>query len=116
MNIEEKISLLKLVYQGLEDEKLAEIAELSHVRSYPADHLLCREGAYEDILYIIAEGKVSITQKLDEEEATLTLRLSGKGDIVGEMALIQNAPRAASVQTMTPCTTLEMNRQDFEVI
>lgn len=116
MKIEEKISLLQLVYKGLGEEKLAEIAELSHIRSYPADHLLCREGADEDILYIIAEGNVSISKKLDEEEDERTLRISGKGDIVGEMALIQNAPRAASVRTTTPCTMLEMGRQDFETI
>jgi signal transduction histidine kinase len=38
----------------------------------------------------------------------------GPGDFVGEMALIQNAPRAATVRTITPCTVLQMGKRDFE--
>jgi signal transduction histidine kinase len=44
------------------------------------------------------------------------LRVGGKGDLVGEMALIQNAPRAATVWTTTECTVLEMEKEDFETI
>lgn len=116
MNEDNKVSLLQLVYKGLGDEKLAEIAALSRIRSYPAGHLLCREGANEDMLYIIAEGKVSISQQTDDEEGERILRIGGKGDMVGEMGLIQNAPRAASVRTTTSCTTLEMDKKDFETI
>ena len=116
MNKDDKISLLHLVYKGLGDEKLAEIAELSRIRSYPAGHLLCREGANEDILYIIAKGNVIIFQQMVEEEGERILRLAGKGDVVGEMALIQNEPRSASVRTTTPCITLEMDKKDFETI
>ena len=116
MNIEEKISLLQLVYKGLEDESLVEIAELSRIRDYPANHLLCREGEHEDVLYVIAEGKVIISQRLGEDESTRILRVGKKGDIVGEMSLIQNTPRSASVHTTTPCTMLEMDKKDFEGI
>ena len=116
MNIEEKTSLLQLVYKGLEDESLVEIAELSRIRDYPANHLLCREGEHEDVLYVIAEGKVIISQRLGEDESTRILRVGKKGDIVGEMSLIQNTPRSASVHTTTPCTMLEMDKKDFEGI
>ena len=116
MNKEEKISLLQLVYIGLGDESLAEIAELSRICSYPANHLLCREGEHEDVLYVIAEGKVIISQRLGEEESTRILRVGGKGDVIGEMGLIQNAPRSASVRTTTACNMLEMDKKDFESI
>lgn len=116
MKSENKIPLLQLVYQGLGEESLAEIAALSRVCSYPADHLLCREGAYEDVLYIIADGRVSISQKMVDEAEERTLRVSGIGTVIGEMALFQNAPRSASVRTVTPCTTLEMDKKDFETI
>ena len=116
MSSHEKIPLLQLVYKGLSAEKLAEIAERSQFRSYPADHLLCQEGANEDILYIIAEGRVSISQEIVDEEEEHILRIGGKGDVIGEMALIQDVPRSASVRTTTPCTTLEINKKDFETI
>ena len=116
MNNGNKISILQLVYKGLGDENLAEIAELSRICSYPADYLLCREGAYEDILYIVAEGNIRISQEMADEEGEHILRIGGKGDVIGEMGLIQNAPRSASVYTTTSCTMLEMDKKDFETI
>ena len=116
MNSQEKIPLLQLVYKGLSAEKLAEIAERSQFRSYPTDYLLCKEGANEDILYIIAEGEVCISQKIVDDEEERILRIGGKGDVIGEMALIQDVPRSASVRTTTPCTTLEIDKKDFETI
>ena len=112
----DKISLLRLALQGLEENELGEIASLSRFCSYPAGHVLCQEGAYEEIMYIIAEGNVLITQKMSEEEGERVLRIGGKGDLVGEMALIQNAPRSATVRTTTTCTMLEMGKKDFETI
>lgn len=112
----DKISLLRLAFRGLKDEELSEMAKLSQFRTYPAGHILCQEGAEEDIFYIIAEGSVIITQKLGEEEGERILRTGDKGDVIGEMALIQSAPRSATVRTTSACTTLEMDKRDFETI
>ena len=112
----DKISLLRLAYKGLDDEELEEVATLTRFCTYPADHILCHEGAYEDVLYIVAEGSVVIAQKVSEEEGERILRVGGKGDVVGEMALIQNAPRSATVRTISACTMLEMEKKDFETI
>ncbi|RPI91705.1 MAG: sensor histidine kinase [Chloroflexi bacterium] len=107
--------LLRLAFKGLEDDELEELASLTELRTYPPEHVLCREGAYEDVLYIVAEGKIVISQKLIDGEERI-LRIGGRGDVVGEMALIQNAPRAATVRTTTECTVLEMEKEDFETI
>ena len=112
----DKISLLRIAFKGLNDAELQEIADLTELCTYPPDHVLCQEGAFEDIFYIIADGSVVITQKISDEEGERVLRFGGKGDLVGEMALIQNAPRSATVRTVTACTALEMEKQDFETI
>ena len=112
----DKIFFLRQAFKGLEEEELEQMARLTQLRTYPEDHILCQEGAYEDVLYIIAEGSIIITQKTDEGEADRLLRMGGRGDVVGEMALIQNAPRAATVRTTTQCTVLEMGKGDFETI
>jgi signal transduction histidine kinase len=112
----DKVSLLRLAFQGLEDEELQEMATLTEIRTYPPEYVLCHEGAYEDVFYIVADGQVEITKKLIEGEDERLLRLGGRGDMVGEMALIQNAPRAATVRTVTECTVLEMEKKDFEII
>lgn len=112
----DKVSLLRLAFPGLEDSELTEMAELTEIRTYPAGHVLCREGEYEDVFYIIAEGNAAISKKMGEGEVERVLRVSGRGDMVGEMAMIQNAPRAATVRTTTDCTVLEMEKRDFETI
>jgi signal transduction histidine kinase len=112
----DKISLLRLAFKGLDDRELQDMAELTEIRTYPPGHVLCCEGAYEDVFYIIADGKAEITKKMIEGEEDRLLRVAQRGDMVGEMALIQNAPRAATVRTLTQCTVLEMEKQDFETI
>jgi signal transduction histidine kinase len=112
----DKIYLLRLAFRGLEDHELEEVAGLTEFRSYPPNYILCHEGAYEDVLYIIADGQIVISQKIIDGEEERILRVGGRGDIVGEMALIQSAPRAATVRTTTECTVLEMKKEDFETI
>jgi signal transduction histidine kinase len=112
----DKISLLRLAFKGLEDDELQEMAGVTEFCTYPPDHVLCHEGAYEDVFYIVADGSVVISKKMLEEAGERILRVGGRGDLVGEMALIQDAPRAATVRTLTECTMLEMGKKDFETI
>ena len=113
---QDKIFLLRQAFKGLDDDELAQVAALTEFRTYPANYILCHEGAYEDVLYIIADGSVVISQKTVEGEQERILREGGRGTVVGEMALIQSAPRAATVRTTSECTVLEMEKQDFETI
>ena len=113
---DDKTFLLRLAFKGLDDDELAEVAALTEFRTYPADHVLCQEGAYEDVLYVVADGRIVISQKTDEGQEERIIRVGGRGDVVGEMALIQSVPRAATVRTTTECTVLEMEKQDFETI
>ena len=64
----DKISLLRIAFKGLEDSELQEMAMLTELRTYPADHILCHEGAYEEVFYIIADGNVVISKKMLNEE------------------------------------------------
>lgn len=112
----DKVSLLRLAFPGLDDSELQEMAVLTEIKTYPQDHVLCHEGEYEDVFYIIAEGNAAISKKIEGEKSDRVLRVSGRGDMVGEMALIQNAPRAATVRATSECTVLEMEKQDFETI
>jgi len=111
----DKISLLRLAFKGLDDSELDEMADLTELNTYPPEHVLCHEGAYEDVFYIIADGGVVISKKMFEGDDRV-LRVGGRGDMVGEMAMIQNAPRAATVRTTSECTVLEMEKQDFETV
>lgn len=115
-NTIDKIALLNQTFTGLASEELRELDKLTELRTYPAQHLLCREGAFEDVFYIIADGVAVISKKISDQEGERILRTVGPGDYVGEMALIQNAPRAATVRTTSTCIVLEMEKADFEAM
>ncbi|MBT3322152.1 MAG: cyclic nucleotide-binding domain-containing protein [Anaerolineae bacterium] len=112
----DKIALLRMAFKGLDEDELQEIAALSRLSNYDFNHTLCHEGEYENTFYIVADGRVVITQKMSEGGEERVLRVGGKGDMIGEMALIQSVPRSASVRTTTECTMLEMGKKDFEII
>lgn len=112
----DKLSILKLAFSGLAGNELEEMATLTELHTYPAFHVLCREGAYEEIFYVIASGTAVITKTIGDMEGERTLREVGMGDLVGEMALIQNAPRSATVRTTSECTVLEMDKAHFETM
>ena len=112
----DKISLLRLAFTGLTENELQEMAAMSQLCAYPPEHTLCHEGAYEGIFYIIGEGIVTISKKISEQDGERTLRIASKGDLVGEMALIQNVPRSATVRTLTNCTVLEMDKRNFDTM
>ncbi len=110
----DKIALLKLAFNGLAEEELEHMAALTDLRTYPPDTVLCHEGAHEEIFYVLAEGTAVISKRMGDDGDERILRMAGKGDLIGEMALIQNSPRAATVRTTSECTVLEMEKRDFE--
>ena len=112
----DKLSLLHLAFQGLTENELQEMAAVSKLCTYPPEHTLCHEGAYEEVFYIIADGIATISKNIGEQGGERTLRIASKGDLVGEMALIQNVPRSATVRTLTNCTVLEMDKKNFETM
>jgi signal transduction histidine kinase len=112
----DKISLLRLAFKGLAEEELQEMATATQLRTYPPEYILCHEGAYEDIFYVMADGSAVISKTISEQDGERILRIAVKGDLVGEMALIQNTPRSATVRTITDCTVLEMGKKDFETL
>jgi signal transduction histidine kinase len=75
--------------------------------------VLCHENALENTFYLILEGKVVVTKVINNREVRLLKTLTA-GDFFGEMALIHNAPRAATVKTTTPLIALEINKEAFD--
>jgi CRP-like cAMP-binding protein len=80
-------------------------------RTYPANSLLFAEGEPGNELYIIQEGSVKINKIVNNQEVVLAVLR--KGDIFGEMALLENKPRTASAEIVENCKVLAVNRANF---
>lgn len=100
-------------FPGITPDEVEEVVANSRVRTYPPGTVLCRENAIEGVFYMILEGEVEVTKVINNEEARL-LKVLRAGDFFGEMALIHNAPRAATVTSRTQLVTLELDKAAFE--
>jgi len=107
------IDKLREAFPDLDADALGELSGLVRIKTYPPDILVCKEGAFEDVFYLIIEGEVAITKHLEGDEQRV-LRHSVAGDFFGEMALIQDEPRSANVRTVKETTVLEFDREVFE--
>jgi signal transduction histidine kinase len=106
------MELLERAFPTISRAELKQLESMANFRTYPPEHVLCHEGEYELTLYLIAEGRVSITKKLTDRENML-LRYGDPGDFIGEMAIISDAPRSATVTTTEETTVLEIDRELF---
>ncbi len=104
--------VLQRAFPGIQTAEAETMISCGNVHAYPPNTVLCREGAIENVFYIILDGEVKVTKLLNEMETRFLKHLKG-GDFFGEMALIHNAPRAASVVTTVPTTVLEINKDAF---
>ena len=100
------------LFRDLGEKDLADIAVLLIDRKFPKEAVIYEDGSIGDYMYIIQEGQVKVT-KMSEDGREKILEILGPGDFHGEMALLDRAPRSASVKTTTPCVLLALSRQDF---
>jgi len=76
--------------------------------SYVAGQYVFKAGEPGESMYIITEGEVDIL------DGSATLETAGPGSIVGELALIDNEPRSATVVAKTDCRLVAVDRRRFE--
>lgn len=105
--------IIPRAFPGIKPDEIEELIINSQVHSYLPGAVLCHENAVEDRFYMILEGDVEVTKSINDSEARL-LKTLGPGDFFGEMALIHNAPRAATVTAKTRLTTLELDKNGFD--
>ena len=100
------------LFVGLDEESRRAIALTLRTRRFRRGEVLFHEGDPGDALFIVASGAVKVVVPSDEgDEAILaTLR---RGDFLGELALLDGAPRSASAIALEPTETLELPRNRF---
>ena len=112
----DRVLLLREVpmFTGLSPEDLEKIAEIANEQLYLDQALLCREGEPGNALFIIASGKVDVVKKTGEGERVLASRLAG--EFVGEMAILESAPRSATLKAHGGVRTLVIDGDSFKTI
>ena len=96
------------LFSELPETELKSICQIASEVAYPADATLFEEGDEGDSLYLIVNGEVSIIKA-----GTEVLFFNEKGYCLGEIALIDNKPRSATVKTVKSTQFLRITRHDF---
>jgi ATP-binding cassette subfamily B protein len=107
----DRLCLIPL-FNTLDHELLAECANRFRTEQSPADRIIAREGDIGNLFYIIVHGKVEVTKKrVDGLPQQITVLQDG--DHFGEIALLKNVPRMATVRTLIPCIFLTLQKNEF---
>jgi ATP-binding cassette subfamily B protein len=100
-------------FQGLEPSELQEISALFVTEKFEAGVRAVRQGDEGDKFYIIVRGTVEVVMNAETGERK-RLAVLEDGDHFGEIALLRNVPRTASIVALTPCVCLALSREDFD--
>lgn len=107
-------TIFKRVFAGLEPDTLDQMRTVAQRHTYPPNTILCREGEMERTFYVVVEGRVVITRTQNGHEQVVNMM--GPNGYFGEMGLVDDQPRIATVTTLTETTVLELTKESFDVI
>ena len=103
------------LFAVLDEAQVAALAGVMVRRSFPKNRTVMQAGDPTDSLYIILNGRTKV-QMADDEGKEVILAALGPGEFFGEMGLMDDEPRAASVVTTEPCEFVVITKDDFNAL
>jgi CRP-like cAMP-binding protein len=100
------------LFSDLPEDAFAQLLGDLQLKRYSRDGVILREGDKGKSFFLLARGTVEVSKKVAEENLVLA-RLSD-GSVFGEMALVSNEPRSATVRALSHVDLLELSRADLE--
>jgi ATP/ADP translocase len=115
LSLGEKILLLKEIdiFSGLSASELAAIASVTEEMEIAKDEDVIRQNSIGETVYLIIDGQVSVIMEKEDGTRSVIDQMDS-GAAFGEMALIDNSPRSATIRTITPCRFLMLHKQEFK--
>ena len=101
------------LFSGLDSKSLSSIMPLFENETFPADEKILREGEFGDSMFIIISGEVNVT-KFNDEGKEIHITKLGSGSYFGEVALIDNQPRSANINSEVETAVLRLKKSSFE--
>ena len=108
-NQDTKVQALKRapLFEGLSRKELTELARHTEDLEVPAGEVLCKEGETGREFFVIVDGEIGVTSN------GRNVAQRGSGDFVGEIALLEDTTRTATVTAKTPLRVFVLTREDF---
>lgn len=100
------------LFAGLSEEDFQRLCDMSREFNLPAGNMLFEEGQAGAEAYVIESGEVEIIKLSMDREVLLAVR--GPGEVIGEVALLDEAPRMASVRARTDSALIAIKKESFD--
>ena len=104
------------LFSGLRKKELKDLAKYCLERTVSPGSVLLSQGEQGLGLFILTKGTVRITRKNSPDGAEEVLGTAGAGDVIGEMALLDDLPRSATVTAVDDVTVLVLPFWEFRII
>jgi CRP-like cAMP-binding protein len=113
MNLNEEVELLKRVpiLSKIEPAKLKLLAFTSERVNYAEGQELCHQGDPGDAMYVILGGVADVL--IDSEKGQIRVAEMKKNDFLGEIAILCDVPRTATIKAREPLNTLKISKDTF---
>lgn len=101
-------------FKQVEHEVLEDIAMLFNTERFERGATIIHEGDRGEKFYIMIRGRVEVLKAVDNEQGEreqIRVAVLEDGDHFGEIALLQNVPRTATIKALTPCVVITLQRK-----
>ncbi len=117
MTVTSSVSTIALrtfpIFQGLCDDRLAAVARCAMMRRVPRGAAVVHEGDRTDFVYFVLTGNLKVMVS-DEDGREVILTILGQGEMFGEMGVLDDSPRSASVVAVSPSDLVTIAKTDFK--
>ena len=101
------------LFADLPEAELLAVNNLATTRTYPKNTIIISEGDDSDSLYAVLSGKVKVYLS-DDDGREIIINILGEGEYFGELALLDDSPRSASVMTLEETKLAVISKSAFE--
>lgn len=101
------------LFASLDEAHLGVLVPMILRSRFARNETIIGAGDPTDSLYIVISGRLKVMMS-DEQGREVILAILGTGEFFGEMGLLDDSPRSASVVTLEPCELLSISKVDFK--
>jgi cAMP-dependent protein kinase regulator len=104
------------LFNSLEEKELATVIDAFEEKRSKAGETIINQGDHGDVLYLVDTGDLDCYKVFKKGEEKKHLKVYHPGEAFGELALLYNAPRAATIIAKTDCLLWALDRETFNNI
>lgn len=99
-------------FAGLDESALTPLVAAARLVTLDAGEILCRQGEPGNTMYLVLEGRLKVSI-LGPDQQEVVLDVAGPDNVLGELSLIDGEPRSATVEAVSDCKLVALDREPF---